>query len=300
MTIANDFLVALEKKAKLFYPSAAETCNRHRDICEWLLTPLARWARTAYGAEVFERAAKGYAQYCMHVSLAQRTYEQIGSYAPEALPQIIEDVYEDEAYMTPYMWAAILIYPFWESMVEHIRLFRDEFLNRLPANPEILELACGHGVMGLAAIEHLPDARLVGYDISPPAIAIASKLAEASGHFSRARFEVKDVLTIGDTNETHTYQGIMAAMVAEHLTDPRPLFKAVRRNLEPGGLAFISTAIESPQRDHVYEFHRESEPLLMAEEAELRVVRLVCDSGTRVPGGRFLPRAMAMVLTRNR
>lgn len=297
MTIANDFLFALERKARLFYSSAAETCNRHRDVCEWLLTPLARWARTAYGTEVFERAAKGYAQYCMHVSQAQRTYEQIGSYAPEALPQIIEDVYEDEAYMTPYMWAAILIYPFWESMVEHIGLFRDQFLDRLPGNSEILELACGHGVMGLLAIEHLSDARLVGFDISPPAIAIARKLAEASGHSSRARFEVKDVLTLGSINEGYPYQGIMAAMVAEHLINPRPLFEAIRRNLKPEGLAFISTAIESPQRDHVYEFHRESEPLLMAEEAGLRVVRLVCDSGTRVSGGRFLPRAMAMVLT---
>lgn len=299
MTVTNDFLIALEKKAKMFYPSAAETCNRHRDVCDWLLTPLARWARTAYGEEVFEHAVKGYAQYCMHVSQAQRTYEQAGRYTPEALPQIIEHVYEDDAYMTPYMWAAILIYAFWESMAEHIRLFRDQFLDRLPANPAILELACGHGVMGLAAIEHRTDASLFGYDISPPAIDIARKLAEASEHSSRARFEVKDVLTLDDTSEGHAYQGIMAAMLAEHLIDPRPLFASISRNLQPGGLAFVSTAIESPQRDHVYEFHRESEPLLMAEATGLRLVRLVCDSGTKVPGGKFMPRAMAMVLTKD-
>lgn len=293
----NEFLEALEKKARMFYPSVLKNYQRHRDLCDWLLMPLARWARAAYGEDVFEHAAKGYAQYCMHVAQAQRKYEEEGRYTPKSLPEIIEDVYEDSAYMTPYMWAAILIYPFWESMTEHIRLFRDEFVEKLPENPAILELACGHGVMGLAAIAQRQDARLIGYDISPPAIRIARKLAETSGYASRAHFEVKDVLTLDDARTGQSYQGVMAAMLAEHLADPRPLFSSISRNLAPGGLAFISTALESPQRDHVFEFHRESEPLLMAEAVGLRVVRLVCDGGNPVSGGAFHPRALAMVLT---
>jgi len=36
----------------------------------------------------------------------------------------------------------------------------------------------------------------------------------------------------------------------------------------------------------------------MAEEVGLRVVRLVSDAGNPVPGGRFLPRALGMVLRR--
>lgn len=298
MVKKNDFLAALEKKAKMYYPSALKAYERNQDICDWLLSPLTRWARKAYGEEVFEHAVKGYAQYCMHVSQAQRKYEEEGQYTPESLPNIIEHVYEDSSYMTPYMWAAILIYVFWESMTNHIRLFRDEFLDKLPATPTILELACGHGVMGLTAIDHRKDSKLTGYDISPTAIGIAQKLAEASGHTDRAFFAVKDVLTLDTQNEAHGYHGIMAAMLAEHLQSPRALFASISRNLKPGGLAFFSTALESPQRDHVYEFHNESEAILMAEEVGLRVVRLVSDSGNRLPGGRFLPRAMAMVLTK--
>ena len=63
------------------------------------------------------------------------------------------------------------------------------------------------------------------------------------------------------------YQGIIAAMLAEHLEDPRPLFRAISHLLADDGLVFFSTAIESAQRDHVYEFNQESEPLKMAEEA---------------------------------
>jgi hypothetical protein len=90
----------------------------------------------------------------------------------------------------------------------------------------------------------------------------------------------------------------MAAMLAEHLEDPPLLFESISRYLVPGGLAFFSTALESPQRDHVYEFHRESEPILMAEKAGLRVIRLVCDRGAIVPGQKFTARALAMVLER--
>ena len=63
-------------------------------------------------------------------------------------------------------------------------------------------------------------------------------------------------------------------------------------------LIFFSTALESAQRDHTFEFHDESEPLRMAEEVGLRVTRLVCDAGVPVTGGRFLPRALGMLLRR--
>jgi hypothetical protein len=99
--------------------------------------------------------------------------------------------------------------------------------------------------------------------------------------------------------ESHgTYQGIIAAMLAEHLEDPRPLFKVLAHHVADDGLIFFSTALESAQRDHTYEFHHESELVKMAEEVGLRVTRLVCDAGIPVPGGRFLPRALGMVLRR--
>jgi len=40
------------------------------------------------------------------------------------------------------------------------------------------------------------------------------------------------------------------------------------------------------------------EVVKMAEDAGLRVSRLVCDAGIPIPGGRFLPRALGMILRR--
>jgi 2-polyprenyl-3-methyl-5-hydroxy-6-metoxy-1,4-benzoquinol methylase len=301
MAHAELFLEALDRKAKPLAPHARATFEANKELCTWLLNPLARWAKAAYGDTVLDNAALGYAKYCVGVAQAKRIYERAGKYTPEDMPDIMSEVYEDEGYAVPYMWAAILIYAVWPSMVNHIALFRDEFLRRLPRNASVLELACGHGVLSLLAAEERPDIRIEGVDISPPAVAVANRLLAVSGHADRVSFNVKDALKTdgASSNGSGTkYQGIISAMLAEHLPDPVWLFKAISHQIADDGLVFFSTAIESPQKDHVFEYNQESQPLQMAEAAGLRVTRLVSDAGAAPPGSRFLPRATAMILRR--
>ncbi len=298
MMDAKAFLRSLEANARMFAPAARATFEANEELCSWMLNPLARWTQSAYGDRAFADAAKGYAKYCLGVWKSQQLYEKSGSYTPESMPEIMAEVYEDEGYMVPYMWAAILIYPFWPSMVSHIALYRDDFLKSVPAAGNVLELASGHGVLSLLAAETRPDLRLKGFDISPPAVAVANRLLEVSGHGQQVSFEVKDALNLKSTESPRAYQGIIAAMLAEHLTDPRPLFAVMAHHLADDGIIFFSTALESAQRDHTFEFHHESEPITMAEEAGFRVTRLISDAGTPAPGGRFLPRALGMVLRR--
>lgn len=296
MTNTNAFLESLETKARTFAPAARATVEANEELCSWLLDPLARWAKAAYGDRAFEDAAKGYAKYCIGVWKSQQQYEKSGRYTPESMPELVSEVYEDEGYMVPYMWAAILIYPFWPSMISHVAMYRDDFLKCLPPKANLLELASGHGVMGLLAAETRPDIQVKGFDISPPAVAVSKKLLGVSGHGHHVSFEVKNALKLDLAGAPGTYQGIIAAMLAEHLEDPRPLFQVIAHHLAPDGLVFFSTALESAQRDHTFEFHKESEPIKMAEEVGLRVTKLVSDAGNPVPGGRFLPRALAMIL----
>src|SRR5271166_2023954 len=194
MKTAEAFLEAMDRKAKMFAPSARATFETNRELCSWLLNPLARWADAAYGDTVFDAAARGYAEYCVGVAKAKTIYEREGRYTPERMPEIMSGVYEHEGYMIPYMWAAILIYPFWPSMVSHIAMFRDEFVRKLPRNATVLELAAGHGVLSLLAAEERSDLRIEGVDISPPAVAVSNRLIAASGHAGRVHFGVKDVL----------------------------------------------------------------------------------------------------------
>jgi len=295
MEHAQLFLEALDRKAKMFARSARATYEANRELCSWLLNPLGRWAESAYGSTVFDAAARGYAEYCVGVAKAQKIYESAGRYTPETMPEIMSGVYEDEGYMVPYMWAAILIYPFWPSMISHIALFRDEFVRRLPLNATVRELAAGHGVLSLLAAEERPDLRIESSDISPPAVAVANRLLGVSGHAGRVHFAVKDALNTENGGDEKCH-GIISAMLAEHLSDPKPLFKTMSRQILPDGLVFFSTALESPQRDHVFEYNQESQPLQMAENAGLRVSRLVSDASAVPNGSRFVARATAMIL----
>jgi SAM-dependent methyltransferase len=293
---AELFLRALEKKARLLAPGARASVEANRELCAWLLDPLAEWAQAAYGEEIFGSAARGYAQYCYGVAKSQKVYESVGAYSPEAMPEIMSAVYENEGQMIPYMWAAILIYAFWPSMAGHLALFRDEFLRRLPKGARMLEVASGHGVLSLLAAQERPDLHIEGVDISPPAVAVSNHLLAVSGHIDRVSFSVKDALSPNGSFGGEKYQGILSAMLAEHLPDPQPLFHSIARRLAPDGLVFFSTAIESPQRDHVFEFNWESQPLRMAEAVGMRATRLVSDAGSVTPGSRFSPRATAMIL----
>ena len=224
MTDAKAFLRGMDSKAKTFAPAARATFEANGELGSWLLDPLARWAEAAYGDRAFEDAAKGYAKYCMGVWKSQQLYEKTGRYTPETMPEIVSEVYEDEGYMVPYMWAAILIYPFWPSMISHISMYRDDFVKALPPSAKLLELASGHGVMGLLAAETRSDIQVEGSDISPPAVAVANRLLGVSGLGKRVNFEVKNALKLDLAESGGTYQGIIAAMLAEHLEDPRPLF----------------------------------------------------------------------------
>jgi 2-polyprenyl-3-methyl-5-hydroxy-6-metoxy-1,4-benzoquinol methylase len=293
---AQAFLSALERRSRLLAARAQATFDANRELCCWLLDPLAHWAEAAYGDTAFDDAALGYARYCLGVGKAQELYERAGRYTPQALPGMAAAVGGDARDTVAYMWAAILIYAFWPSMVSHLALFRDEFLRRLPREAAILELACGHGVLSLLAAQERPDVCVTGLDISAAAIGMANRLGAAAGHGERVRFGVADVLEEDAAAHGHRYAGVVSAMLAEHLPAPRALFAAIARRLTPGGLVFFSAALESAQWDHVFEFHAESEPLRMAEQAGLRASRLVSDASVVAAQARFLPRATAMIL----
>ncbi|KIF81402.1 class I SAM-dependent DNA methyltransferase [Noviherbaspirillum autotrophicum] len=289
------FLQALERKAKLLYPSVRRTVDSAPDDCYWLLNSLARWTQTAFGEKAFDLAATGYARYALEVNRLQQTYEKSGVFFAGEKERVPEEVYQNPEYMIPYMWAAVLIYPFWPSMVRHISFLRDRFVRALPRGASILELACGHGVLGLLALEERDDLTVEGVDLSPAAIEIAMRLRAVSGLAQRSSLKVMNALDLDQAGAPGRYQGILAAMLAEHLHEPQLLFRTIAHHLHPEGICFFSTAIESAQKDHVYEFRTEADVIAMAAEFGLRVVDLVSD-GSRRPGSRYRPRALATIL----
>ena len=84
----------------------------------------------------------------------------------------------------------------------------------------------------------------------------------------------------------------------EHLEQPQQLFDVVKQGLEPGGSAFVTGALTASQIDHIYEYKRESELFIMAEQAGLRVRESTSFNPTRLlRKARFIPRVMSLILS---
>lgn len=293
--VGIQFVEALEAHAPFFASSVRSCVEANADDAFWLLNPLAEWSIQAFGDDIFARAAEGYTLYSKDVALLQRLYEKDSIFNHDDMSKIKANVYEDPDYMIPYMWAAILIYPFWPSMIRHIAFYRDNFLHNLPQETKVMELGCGHGVLGLMAAKECPSISVESCDLSPHAIGIAQKLLAVTGLERRVTQKVQDVLDISN-DAPERFQGIIAAMLAEHLETPQDLFKSIKHYLAEDGICFFSTALESAQKDHIYEFHHEGEVVKMAEQAGLRVRQLISDGQPRMPYQQFRPRALAAIL----
>lgn len=293
MQEGRQFLEALRRRAPAFYAQAARNVGQNEELCAWLLDPLARWSQAAFGPELFDLAAQGYVRYCLDVSRRQRRYERTGVFCEESQGDIEAGVYQNSEYMLPYLWAAVLLYAYWPSMVRHLAVLR-QFLVDLPRGARVLEVACGHGVLGLLAAEERLDVSVEGLDLSPSAIVLAQRLLDVSGHAGRVTVSVRDALE--KPGEEDRFDGILAAMLAEHLREPGLLFDSLSARLAPGGRCFCSVALESAQRDHVFEFHQESEVVAMAEASGLRAVETLSCGARPDTAAKYRPRAMALLL----
>ena len=90
---------------------------------------------------------------------------------------------------------------------------------------------------------------------------------------------------------------MVCSFLIEHLEDPNKLVAVIAHQLKPGGFAYLTGALTAAQIDHIYEFTRESELILMAERNGLRVLETLSVSPRRVlPRAKQLPRSMGLIM----
>jgi ubiquinone/menaquinone biosynthesis C-methylase UbiE len=168
-------------------------------------------------------------------------------------------------------------------------------LKRLRSVKTLVEIAPGHGGWGALALKHLPTARLLGYDISPSSIRLATELMAGAGFGSRATYELTDALDL-DVVPAESADAVICNFLIEHLERPDKLCAVIHHLLKPGGQWFLTGAITAAQVDHIYEFRYESELVRMAEQAGLRVTETFSGAPRRtLPNARFLPRSMMLI-----
>jgi SAM-dependent methyltransferase len=111
----------------------------------------------------------------------------------------------------------------------------------IPAEPEVqtalekgvdvADVGCGRGRAVVKLATAFPNSRFVGYDIFPPNVEFAQKLAAEAGVADRVRFEVRDV----SKGLPEKFDLITTFDVIHDAADPLGLLKTIRVSLKPGG-----------------------------------------------------------------
>jgi len=100
--------------------------------------------------------------------------------------------------------------------------------------PSIVDLGCGPGDLSAELHRRLRDARIVGIDLSPSMMQLASRHATADG---RLRFIVGNAERLPFANESVDL--LVSTLTLHHLSAPGPVFAEIARVLAPGGVALI-------------------------------------------------------------
>lgn len=297
-TVVDTLLGYAQERYPQFLKGINESIRRQPDRFHEIATRYLEWAQTARGADAIERAVDAYVGFTTDVNLAQARYESVGHYAHRSFAEVYQSHYSQREQMDDYLWGVYLTNFLWAHHLDITLFFEDRFLAHLPPQVALVEIAPGHGGWGVSALHHLQQAHLTGYDISPSSISIASAIAEAANVKGRASYHECDALQL-DSSAGGVCDALICCFLVEHLETPERLFKVIAHLLRPGGKAFVTGALTAAQIDHIYEIQHESELMVMAESAGLRAVESLSVNPDRLlPRARFVPRSMALLLTK--
>jgi len=109
-------------------------------------------------------------------------------------------------------------------------------LPHLAPGKDLIDCGCGPGSITLGLAEAVSPGQVVGIDIEPRQLAIASAAAAKRG-IGNARFEQASIYEIPAPDAS--FDVAVAHFVIEHVSDPPRALREMRRVLRPGGVAAI-------------------------------------------------------------
>ena len=293
----DEFLDAFRKQAPLFYKSVARTESNHPELFRELGSVMLDWARNAIGDSWKEQLIKGYMTFVVDVNKCQNQYEVTGRYPSSSYSEVAARTYHNAGFMSRYHWGVYASLFAWEHHLLLYEFFKKQFLAEIVLvndRPVALDLGCGSGIWSALLLNKSPAFRSDMVDISRTTVDLTRKFMQVAGFGGKVDVRCEDAMAFhGNTR----YDAGMSCFLLEHLETPEKLLANLCNNLHLGAKAFISAALTAAESDHIFEFKRESEIILLCEEAGFRVLSTLSvapDRGTL--GERYLPRSMALIL----
>jgi SAM-dependent methyltransferase len=196
-------------------------------------------------------AVDGYSRFALDVLRLQARFELTRAYEPRAYEAVSADVYANDAYMrTCYLPGLLLSQYLWPHHYRQGVFFERVFLGEMERAKakRFYDVGVGTGFYSRLALVGAPEISGIGFDISPSSRVFAESHVAAFGAADRYSVELRDVVR----DPPGPTAWLICVEVIEHLEDPVRFLASLRTMLEPGGKAFIGTALNAPNRDHIY------------------------------------------------
>ncbi|HVJ42750.1 MAG TPA: class I SAM-dependent methyltransferase [Dongiaceae bacterium] len=198
-------------------------------------------------------AVGAYLEMCKNMMRCQVEFMRSGKY-PSAALNAKEMVYQNSTEMLSYMVGLGISQFLWSTHYEMFNFLKAAFQERADNTESYLEIGPGHGLFLEQALRTLHRvSNPIAIDISETSLGLTRSIIDYSVPDRRdVQYILADIL---EADLSQKFDFVTMGEVLEHVEQPQLLLRRVKNMLAPGGGAFVSTCVNCPAIDHVYQFN---------------------------------------------
>ena len=197
-----------------------------------------------------EYLARCYATIMADVLRESIYFQEHKKYRYSNFSEVASSVYYNDTYMSLYMNGLLITLFFW---LNHLKLYRF-FRNTLPTDKEgsYLEIGPGHGYFLMTAMERTLYNNFAGIDLSETSIRQTQALLNIKRHGKNLQLHCADFLKF--PLKPSSFDAIVMGEMLEHVENPQDFLKKIVLIAKNDTYIFITTCINAPAIDHIYQF----------------------------------------------
>jgi 2-polyprenyl-3-methyl-5-hydroxy-6-metoxy-1,4-benzoquinol methylase len=200
--------------------------------------------------ERLRSATYGYGLFALDGLKLQKKFDKTLQYEAQRYEDVAGEVYLNRDYMfTLYLPGILLSHYLWPHHYNQKLWFVKNFIPLVKNEKSFCDVGVGTGFYSREMLRHVPGIRGNGYDISEFSLEHTRMMVDRWDFGGRYTTNVRDIIKNPPTEKADCAVNVE---VLEHLEDPVTFLKALRNMAKTGGYAFITAAIDAPNKDHIY------------------------------------------------
>jgi 2-polyprenyl-3-methyl-5-hydroxy-6-metoxy-1,4-benzoquinol methylase len=214
-------------------------------------------------------ALDAYSRFVAEIIRLQIDFERTGKYPVATEGEAWEGTYSAAEYMDrTYLPALLLAWYLWPHQRAELDFFTEQFVPLITAagRTHFYEVGIGTGIYSRLALESAVSARLVAYDIGPASLAFAQRHLATYDLDARCAYRLADCRIAPPP----PLPFLICVELIEHMEDPVALLRTLRSMTS--GKAFIATALNAPNRDHIYLYQKPEDVMAQLREVGFKVL----------------------------